>query len=421
MSKLLLTALFACAVAFAAAASGSDEFAAPAGSEPVTASTDGASAPKEQAAPKLSASQVLAAHDWTYELLALAAIAVVVFMHTKGRAAASSAANSVGASALPILSAEFASVGGEAGAALTDDGGNQWHVWASGRRGVLGLNMVLALRSRNDLVGSLISAVAPSLAGQMGGPTIDTLTVEVALPAQGGPGLLVHACREAERTDAQAAAPEIKELSPRSVSAESLLGAGAGALAIVADSRDAAAASLGGPEMQGALAALGGPSALRLFHLTDVAGLGECPLKELSPRMLRLVVALPADVGSWATAVPAVLRGVIAWVDRYASGGVTLPAGGTAAWRSAREGYQRSLDAAKAKEAAAKAAEAAKTAKADALAAEKARIAKIADPAKRRKEEEKLKAAEMGRGYAEAQRKMAMAKGLRGVPSVAKA
>lgn len=420
MSRLLATLLLACVACFAAGEA-SDEFAAATGPSAAAASAEGATLQKEPTVPKLSASQVLASHDWTYELLALAAVAAIVFMHMKGRAAAASAANIVSSAALPILTAEFASVGDQSSGAMTDDGGNQWHVWSSGRRSVLGMNIVLSLRSRNDVVGSLLSAVAPSLAAQASGPTIDTLSVEVALPAQGGPGLLVHACRESERADSQAAAPEIKELSPRTVSADSLLGAGAGALAIVADSRDAAQASLGSPELQGALAALGGASALRLFHVTDVAGLGECPLKELSPRMLRITVALPANVGSWATAVPAVLRGVLAWVDRYAAGGVALPASAVGAWRSARDGYQRSLDAAKAKEAAAKAAEAAKAAKAEALAAEKARIAKIADPAKRRKEEEKLKMAEMGKGYADAARKMAMAKGLRGVPSAPKA
>ncbi len=140
--------------------------------------------------------------SWVLESSVVVAVLACIFRYITGSRQNRAVVGAVDAGLAPVLQAQFATA--TAGATLTPDGSAgttvgafawqevsacEYRLWASGRQHCHGLLVELALPRRQDLVGSLAEALAPSLLPALPGPTrptgtalgSDVLTIEVPL------------------------------------------------------------------------------------------------------------------------------------------------------------------------------------------------------------------------------------------------
>lgn len=306
----------------------------------------------------MSWSAVLRGRDWSLELGALAAAVVVVGVYLHGRSANAGIARAVGSRLAPVLRAQFAAVGavGPDGAPRSaggeDAGPLEWaqlsdasfSTWATGRRGVYGACAELHLLPRQDALGALLGVASPQLASALGGgggavgaacDRSDTLVLELPL-RPGGDGFVLAVVRARERRGAMEAHGDLRRVAPKVATGASFGLGGALGLEVLCEHRDIGeelarlplpsvpAAAFGGAGVPRTLAGLlsdaSGPvgGALRVLHVTDLAGMAGVPTAAMSPRVLRLVLDVPrADregeraggtagapsaVGAWAAA-----------------------------------------------------------------------------------------------------------------------
>jgi hypothetical protein len=373
---------------------------------------------------------VLLAADWTLPALTLFAVLAILAAGAVVRAAESARASALASALLPPLAAEFAAGCG----ALTAASSSEYTAWATGRRGVLGVAVRLTLGSGGGPAGWLrgrapaaVADAVGALAGGGGGSDArDSLELCVALPAAGGAACLVSvvpAGGAAAGAGAAAAPPAPAPGWPARLRARRVDPApgGAAGVAVHADCRDVAELVLS-RDLAAALADLAAAGGgLRGLLVTDLAPLAPAAAAlataAASPRAMRLAVALPPAPADAAAALAALLPALLRAADRL---GGRLPPAAAAAVKAVRDEHEAALNEvaeAEKREAARRKRDAERDAERKAAAdAEQKRISAIADPERRRKEQQNF---DKGKRLLDAEKKMRLMKGVRNVGSMA--
>jgi hypothetical protein len=398
----------AACLALAAAQQGEFDDAKPAAAAPVDAEVTEAAAAAKPSAPAVDMWTVLRSNDWTYEMLTLGAIVLILALHFLGSSGNKKAAETFAGAVMPILNNNFA-VSGEKGALVTDSA-LDYRAFCSGRRNCNGLCVQLSLKNNLDPTELIMKAVSSSgmapaaLQAAASAPTGDIVTVDIALPDNAMALFLLAVPSAVRKEVADATEGEVKllQLGKASYPIPGLPG-----LDVFADAPEARGFVFDA-ELTDALAQLG-PGKVQRVHITDMAPVTDLLGKDASVKGMRIVFELPDDKARWEATLRAVFTALLRLVDRLGEG--RAPAALVASVQRNRDAFGSRLDQEAAQERTAKA-RADREAEVEAL---EAQLAEARDPRKRAELEAKLKTLRKGSKEDEMRRRMRLAKGVRGM------